>query len=39
MNLLLLKLGRDKPEITCDTVMFLALCTSSDDFLSMYRPF
>ena len=35
-NTLLQKLGREITVITCD-VMFLVLCTSSDDILSMYQ--
>ena len=36
-NLLLLKLERDNTVITCYRVMFLALCTCSDDLLSMFQ--
>ena len=36
-NLLLKKLGSEITVITCDRDMVLALCTSSDDILSMYQ--
>ena len=36
-NLLVQKLGREITVITCDRVMALALCTSSDYILSMYQ--
>ena len=36
-NLLLQKFGREITLITCNRVMVLALCTSSDDILSMYQ--
>ena len=36
-NLSLQKLGRELTVVTCDRVMVLALCTSSDDILSMYQ--
>ena len=36
-NLLLQKLGREITVITCERVMVLAFCTSSDDLLPMYQ--
>ena len=36
-NSLLQKLGREITVITCDRVIVLALCNSSDDILSMYQ--
>ena len=36
-NLLLQKIEKEITVITCDRVMVLALCTSSDDILSMYQ--
>ena len=37
ISLLLQKLGKEITVITCDRVTVLALCTSSDDHLSMYQ--